>query len=256
MKISLITVSYNSAATIRDTFNSVLAQTYDNIEYIVVDGASSDGTVDIIREYEPLFNGRMRWISEKDSGLYDAMNKGLKMASGEVVGILNSDDFFTSEDILAGVAYSLDRNDIDAVYGDVHYVAGNNLKKCVRYYSSKRFRRWQMRLGFIPAHPSFYARRELFEKYGYYATDYKIAADFDLLLRYIFVHKIKTLYIEKDFVTMRIGGVSTASMKVHLLIMKEHLRAFKRAGRHTNVLFLGLRYFCKVYDLLKAKISN
>lgn len=255
MKISLITVSFNSAATIRDTFESVLAQSYSDYEYIVIDGLSKDATVDIIKEYEPKFSGRMRWISEKDSGLYDAMNKGIKMATGDVVGILNSDDFFTDSTVLETVNRSFEQNQPDAVYGDVCYVKADNTDILDRYYSSKKFKRWKMRIGLIPAHPTFYAKRELFDKLGVYRTDYKIAADFDLLLRFIFVNKIKTFYIEKCLVTMRSGGVSNGSLKVHTRIMKEHLRSFREVGYHTNVFLLSLRYWGKVYDLLAAKIS-
>ena len=154
MKISVITATFNSGKTLRDTIESVLRQTYRDIEYIIVDGASRDDTLDIIREYEPMFGGRMRWISEPDRGIYDAMNKGIGMATGAVVGLLNSDDFYTDECVLERVAAEI--MDVDAVYGDIHYVDDGDLTKCVRYYSSKGFRRWKMRMGFMPAHPSFY----------------------------------------------------------------------------------------------------
>lgn len=179
MKISLITVTYNSGKTLSDTIQSVLSQSYTNIEYIIIDGLSQDNTIDVIKKYELDFEGRMMWISEKDRGLYDAMNKGIKMATGDVVGILNSDDFYTSDDVLERVASELQNPDIDAVYGDVHFVKDSDLHKCVRYYSSKIFQRSLMRLGFMPAHPSFYLRREYFEEFGLYQTDYKIAADFE-----------------------------------------------------------------------------
>ena len=175
MKISLITITYNSEKTLADTIQSVLKQTYPNIEYIIVDGASKDNTVSIIKEYEPYFGGRMKWISEKDKGLYDAMSKGIRMATGNIVGILNSDDFFTSKEVLQNVANAfLQDVKLDAVYGDVHFVHPSNLNKCVRYYSSKIFKRSLMKLGFMPAHPSFYIRRECFDKYGLYKTDYKV----------------------------------------------------------------------------------
>ena len=255
MKISIVTVCFNSASTIRDTFESILQQKYTDYEYIVVDGKSKDATVDIIREYEPRFQGKMRWVSEKDSGLYDAMNKGIKMATGDVVGILNSDDFFTDSTVLETVEQAFVQKQTDAVYGDVCYVKAANTNIVDRYYSSKKFKRWKMRIGLIPAHPTFYARRELFDKIGFYRTDYKIAADFDLLLRFIFVHKIQTAYIEKCLVTMRSGGVSNGSLNVHLQIMKEHLRSFKEVKYHTNVLFLSLRYWGKIYDLIAARVS-
>lgn len=255
MKISLITITYNSEKTLADTIQSVLNQTYTDIEYILVDGASKDNTVSIIKQYEPLFEGRMKWISEPDKGLYDAMNKGIRMATGDIVGILNSDDFFTSSNILQKVvdAFQQDRS-IDAVYGDVHFVHPNNLNKCVRYYSSKIFKRDLMKMGFMPAHPSFYIRKECFDKYGSYRTDYKIAADFEFLLRVIYKAKIKTKYLPIDMVTMRTGGASTSGLESHKRIMKEHLRAFRENGIYTNKLLLSLRYIYKVKELLWSKI--
>ena len=250
MKVSLITVTYNSDKTLRDTINSVLAQTYEDIEYIVVDGLSKDKTVDIIREYEPQFVGRMKWISEKDSGLYDAMNKGIRMATGDVVGILNSDDFFTSKDVIEKVVAGFTK-DTDAVYGDIHFVNPDNLQRCVRYYSSKIFKRSLMKMGFIPAHPSFYCRKECFEKFGYYKTDYKIAADFDLLLRFIYVHQIRIKYLPVDMVTMRLGGASTDGWKSRLVMMNEHLRSFKENGVKTNRFWLSLRYFYKITEYIR-----
>ena len=227
MKISLITVTYNSAETLTDTIISVLAQTYKRIKY----------------------------ISEKDKGLYDAMNKGIDMASGDVIGILNSDDFFTSDSVLQIVAQSfLSDKTLDAVYGDVHFVSPNNLHKCIRYYSSKIFRPYLMRLGFMPAHPSFYLRKKYFDQYGKYRTDYRIAADFEFLLRIIFVGKIKTLYLPIDMVTMRIGGASTSGISSNILIMKEHLKACKENSIYTNRLILSLRYFYKIIEVIKSKI--
>lgn len=149
MKISIITATYNSSATLRATIRSILSQTYQDIEHIVVDGASTDDTLTIIQEYEPQFDGRMRWVSEKDNGLYDAMNKGIRMATGDMVGILNSDDFFTSPDVLRQVAEVFQKEpNLNAVYGDIHFVNPDNLSRCVRYYSLSAFRPWRMRLGF------------------------------------------------------------------------------------------------------------
>lgn len=254
MKISIITATYNSAATIKDTLKSVLAQTYNDIEYIVVDGLSKDNTLDIIKEYEPKFNGRMRWISEKDKGLYDAMNKGIAMATGDIVGILNSDDFYTSADILETIANNMQDNTTDAVYGDIHFVTDEDLGKCVRYYSSRIFSRGLMRYGFMPAHPSFYCKRDVYTRYGAFNTKYKIGADFESLLRYIYVNRISTKYIERDFVTMRVGGASTDGFGSRWQIMKDHLKALKDNGIHSNILLLSLRYPYKIYELLASRI--
>lgn len=251
MKISIITAAYNSAHTLRDTIESVLRQSYTNYEYIVVDGASKDATVEIIREYEPQFKGRMRWVSEPDCGIYDAMNKGIAMATGDVVGLLNSDDFYTSDDILATVACELAAPDKpDAVYGDVHYVKDNDLTKPVRYYSSRRFSRNRMRIGYMPAHPSFYVRRECYERYGTFDTSYRVAADFENLLRLIYVNNISMRYIGKDFVTMRMGGASSSGLKSYQRIMKEHFRASRANNVHLNYLLYFWRYVEKLFEFV------
>ena len=256
MKITLITVTYNSGKTLSTTLESVLAQTHQNIEYIIVDGASKDNTVALIKEYEPRFEGRLKWVSEPDKGLYDAMNKGIRMATGEVIGILNSDDFFTANDILQQVADAFEANkEIDAVYGDVHFVNPDNLEKCVRYYSSKVFKRGLMKLGFMPAHPSFYLKKLCFEQFGLYKTDYKIAADFEFLLRVIYKKGIHTQYLPLDMVTMRTGGASTSGFESHKRIMKEHLRAFRENGITNNALTLSLRYPYKIGELIKNKLA-
>ena len=252
MKISIITATYNSASTIRYTIESVLRQTCSDYELIIKDGGSKDETLDICREYEAKFEGRMRIISASDKGIYDAMNKGIETATGDVIGILNSDDFYTSNDVLQAVADSfVADNTIDAVYGDIHFVKDDDLTKCVRYYSSALFHRRWMRFGFMPAHPSFYCKKACYEKYGRFDTSFKIAADFENLLRLIFIGRIKTQYIPKDFVTMRTGGASTAGFNSRKTIMKEHLRGFKKNGIYSNAFLLSLRYFYKIYELIR-----
>lgn len=249
MKISIITTSYNSAHTLRDTMESVLRQEYTNYEYIVVDGASKDGTVDIIREYEPRFEERMRWVSEPDRGIYDAMNKGIAMATGDVVGLLNSDDFYTSDDVLATVAREFSKNDaLDAVYGDVHYVDEVDITREIRYYSSRKFTPKRMLMGYMPAHPSFYVRRECYEKYGSFDTSYRVAADFENLLRLIYVNKISIHYIAKDFVTMRMGGASSSGISSYLRIAADHFGAFKKNGISPNYFLYFLRYLKKLFE--------
>ena len=250
MKISIITATFNSGKTVRDTFVSVLNQTYNDYELIVVDGGSKDDTVDILRHYELIFNGRMKWISEPDRGIYDAMNKGIAMATGDVVGILNSDDFYTSNGILRKVAITMQDKNIDAVYGDVHYVHDNDLGKCVRYYSSKPFRRVWMRFGFMPAHPSFYCRREVYERYGTFDLSYKVAADFDCLLRLIFVTRKRQQYLPVDLVARRTGGASTRGFASHKQIMRDHQLAFKRNGGYSNVIMECMRYVYKIFEKL------
>ena len=193
----------------------------------------------------------MKWVSEKDGGIYDAMNVGVQTATGDVIGILNSDDFYTSDDALQVIADAFANNDIDATYGDIHFVNDDDLSKRVRYYSSAVFRRSFMRFGLMPAHPSFYCKKAVYEKYGAFDTSYKVAADFENLLRIIYVGNIKTKYIPKDFVTMRTGGASTAGLSSRTQIMKDHLRALKANGIYSNVFLLSLRYIYKVYELVR-----
>lgn len=249
MKISIITVTYNSGRTLEDTMKSVLNQTYPNIEYIVVDGASSDGTQDVIKQYEPLFGGRLKWISEKDRGIYDAMNKGIRMATGDVVGILNSDDYFTSNDVVERFVPLYSDHSLDAVYGDIHFVRDGNTDKCVRYYSSKPFRPLWLRFGFMPAHPSFYCRREVYEKAGLYKTDYQIGSDYEMMVRLFLVHHIKAKYLPMDFVTMRTGGASTRNVKNRLQLIKDDVRGCRENGIYTNRLMISLKFVYKIFEL-------
>ena len=250
MKISIITATFYSERTLKDTMESILMQTWQDYEYIIIDGASKDGTLDLIKAYEPRFEGRMRYLSEPDKGIYDAMNKGFAMATGDIIGILNSDDFFTSSDVLQAVVDGFGGEYVDAVYADIHYVSGEDVHKCVRYYSSGIFRRWLMRFGMMPAHPSFYCRRTIYEQYGAFDTQFRIAADFDILLRLLFIHRIRTRYISKDFVTMRMGGASTTGYGSWSLIMKEHLQIMKKYGVVSNRFLLSLRYIYKLFEFL------
>ncbi len=251
MKVSVVTITYNSSKTVRDTINSVLAQTYKDIEFIIVDGLSNDGTIDIIKSYEPKFYGRIKWISEKDNGIYDAMNKGIKKATGDIVGILNSDDFFTSNDVIEKMISSFDNN-IDAVYGDIHFIHSDNPQKCVRYYSSKMFRPFWLRFGFMPAHPSFYARRSVFDKVGLYSTDYKIASDYDMMVRMFIKHNIVAKYLNYDFVTMRLGGLSTKSIKSRLILINEDVKACRENNVYTNKIFICLKFLYKIFEYKKV----
>lgn len=246
MKVSIITATFNSASTIRDTINSVIAQDYTNIEHIIVDGASKDGTLNIVKSYD---NKISHVISEPDKGIYEAMNKGIRVATGDIIGILNSDDFFTSSNVISTVVESFAQNDIDALYGDIHFVRPDNLNKPVRYYSSKIFKPSLFRYGFMPAHPSFYMKKSCYDRYGLYALDYKIASDYDLLIRYLYKHKVKYQYIPKDFVTMRTGGVSTKSIQSRIVLNREIIRACNRYGIKTNMFLLSLKYLYKIFEL-------
>ncbi|WP_285821678.1 MULTISPECIES: glycosyltransferase family 2 protein [Bacteroidales] len=254
MKISIITATYNSAETIGDTIESVLSQSYQDFEHIIIDGQSKDNTVAICRSYSGRYNGRLKIVSEKDRGIYDAMNKGILLATGDIVGILNSDDFYSRENVLVTIANEFSRNNIDAVYGDIHFVNPSDLTKCVRYYSSRFFHKWMMVFGYQPAHPSFYCRRECYEKYGYFDISYKIAADFENLLRLIYLHKIRIHYIPMDFVTMRQGGASTNGLASHKRIFWDHYRAYKKNCVPFGYFCDIMRYPLKFVELLMYKV--
>ncbi len=256
MTISIITATYNSEATIADTIESILKQNYEDIDYHVIDGCSTDGTLAILRRYEPMFHGRMHIISEPDKGIYDAMNKGLRQCTGDIVGILNSDDYFTSDDILESIARAFQDEDTDAVYGDIHFIHDGRPERIVRYYSSAMFRPFWLRFGFMPAHPSFYVRREIYEQFGYYSTEYRIASDYDMMVRLLYKHRIRTKYISKDFVTMRTGGISTKSLKNRILITGEDVKACRRNGMYTNTLFISVKYFYKIFGFILTKRPN
>jgi glycosyltransferase involved in cell wall biosynthesis len=253
MKISIITVSYNSEAYIASTIESVLRQTYPDIEYIIVDGNSTDRTVSIIQQYAPAFAGRLKWISEPDTGMYDAMNKGIKMATGEIAGILNSDDFYNYPDCIEKIAGVFEDANLDSCFADVRFVRQGNLDKTVRYYSSARFRPKKFRFGFMPAHPTFFVRRKYFDETGYYKTDYRIAADYELLIRFLYVHKLTYRYLPLDIIKMRMGGKSTRSWKSNYILNEEIVRGCRENGIYTNLFILSFKYFRKIFEFLINK---
>lgn len=227
---------------------SVLGQTYTDWEYIVVDGGSKDGTVDLIREYEPRFGGKLKWTSEPDKGIYDAMNKGIQKSTGDVVGILNSDDYYTTTDALSTIASAFSDEKLDAVYGDIHFIREGEPDKIVRYYSSRHFKPFWLRFGFMPAHPSFYCKRSVFEQYGLYRLDYKIGADYEMMVRLLKKYKIRAKYIGKDFVTMRTGGASTRNVQSRITLIKEDVKACRDNGVYTNSFFISFKFLYKIFE--------
>jgi glycosyltransferase involved in cell wall biosynthesis len=246
MKVSLITVSYNSAETITDTIESIHSQDYNDIEYIIVDGASKDNTVEIIKSFGAKID---KWISEPDKGIYDAMNKAVKMATGEVVGILNSDDFYSTTNIVSQVATAFNDPTIDAVFGDLVFVDPRNLKKVVRKYSSAKWHPEKFAYGFMPAHPTFFVRRKYYDQIGLFKTDYKIAADYELLIRFLYVHKLKYKYLPLNMVTMRKGGVSSNGIMSNIILNDEIIRGCRENGIQTNVFKVYPKYFTKLFEL-------
>jgi glycosyltransferase involved in cell wall biosynthesis len=249
MKISIITVCRNSASTIRDSIESVLSQTYPYIEYIIIDGASRDTTLEIIREYGSRI---AKVISEPDKGLYDAMNKGIALATGDVIGILNSDDFYMDSGVIERVAAEFEANKTDSVYADLVYVRSDDLNKVVRYYDSSYFSPERFAYGWMPAHPTFFVKKWVYDKYGVFRTDLKIGADFDLLARLLYKHSISYSYMQEVLVKMRMGGVST-SLSSLWIISKEQLKVCRDNGINTNIFKILSRYPAKLLGVFRKK---
>ena len=245
MKISLITVTFNSGGTLRDTIQSVLSQTYYDIEYIIVDGHSQDNTVDIIKEYEPWFDGRLKWISEKDQGLYDAMNKGFQMATGDMVGIINSDDLLAEATAIEKVIDCFEgHKDIDCVYADLYYVSQYDTSKIVRHWITGKQRSFSK--GWHPAHPTFYVKREIYSKYGLFDLDFKFAADFELMLRLVEKEHIRLFYLPEPLVRMRLGGTTSKNLTNIRKGNIECLNAFRKNGIPVSVLYPFYRLLPKL----------
>lgn len=225
MKFSIITVVWNNKDTIKDALDSVLVQTYKNIEYIIIDGASTDGTVEIIQSYD---NKIIKFISEKDNGIYDGLNKGLNLATGDVIAFLHSDDLYSSVNIINDIVnvFKCD-NTLDGIYGDLVYTTKNNTNKILRYWKSTDFNKSLLVKGWMPAHPTFVLKKEIYMKYGGFDLNFKIAADYDFMLR-VLNAGIKVKYIPKVLYKMRVGGESNKSIKNIILKSKEDLKALKK----------------------------
>lgn len=254
MKISLITVCYNSAAVIKTALDSVFAQKGVEIEYIVVDGGSTDGTVEILKNYSsaPTHNPNFtfRYISERDAGMYDALNKGIRLSTGEVIGWLNADDVLASDDVLAKIAAAFSSDPtLDGTYADIRFVRELG-GPTSRYCSGKRFRPWMFRFGTQTAHPSTFFRRTSFDRWGFYSLDYGMFGDFELLLRFIWRHRAKMRYLPLCTTVMRSGGASTNGWRTTLKINSTDLRALKANGCWSCYLFLYSRYLFKIWGFL------
>ncbi len=226
-KISIITITYNSAATIEQTIQSVIHQTYPNIEYIIIDGGSTDSTLTIIKQYKANIH---QIVSEKDNGLYDALNKGLRMATGAFTGIIHSDDFYLNNAVIANVMHAFANKRVDGVYGDLYYVDAIDTNKIVRKWKSGVYKKNHFKWGWMPPHPALFLKRECYLKYGYFTDQLKSAADYELMLRMIHKHHIQLAYVPEYFVKMRIGGMSNKSIKNRLKANQEDARAWQMNG--------------------------
>jgi len=253
IKISVITVCYNSAETIAHTLQSVRGQTYGNVEHIVVDGGSTDNTLMVVAVEGSHVT---KLVSEKDNGIYDAMNKGIRIATGDVVAFLNADDFYKDADVLAEVALAMQTEQLDALYGDVEFFRPGQQNVVVRRYNSRRFTAGRLGWGWMPAHPALFVRRVLFERYGTFRTDYRIAGDFEFIAR-VFRHpELRHRHLPESLVRMQTGGISTSGWRATLQLNREMIRACRANAIPTNWLKMLLRYPFKAVEFIRTSTSN
>ncbi len=246
MKISIVTAAYNSAATIKDTIESVLSQDYPNIEYVVADGGSKDGTVEILKSY----GDKIKWVSEKDSGIYEAMSKGVKMATGDVVGIMGSDDFYPDNQAISRVVKAFEDSKADSVYGDLYYVDAVDTNKIVRNWKSGKYNRERFLNGWMPPHTAFFLKKSAYDTYGLYDTSYQSAGDYELMLRMLYKHNVSSFYIPAVLMKMRTGGNSNASIKNRIRANKEDRRAWEMNGIKPRWYTLYAKPISKIFQWL------
>ena len=254
MKVSIITATWNSESTLTDTLESVLSQTYNDIEHIIVDGKSTDSTMSIIKSYESRYKGNLRYISEPDHGIYDAMNKGIAMATGDIVGILNSDDMYNDSSVVSDIVAGFSDAGTGAVCGNLYFVSQNDPTSVVRIWKGSPYKSFKS--GWHPAHPTFYAKKQFFEKYGCFDISYDVSADFELMLRFIEKYHVKIKYIDRYFVKMRVGGESTGSLKNIIKGNKNIMRAFKKNGVSVSIFYPIFRLVPKVWSIVKMKFHK
>jgi len=244
MKITVITVVYNAADTIEDTLQSVIKQDYQDIEHIVIDGGSTDGTMDVVNSYRKQL---AVVVSEPDKGIYDAMNKGVEHASGDIIGTLNSDDWYADIGVLSRVAQSFnDDKDLDAVYGDIVYVTKDEPHSLVRYWESRAYQHGLFEKGWMPPHPSLFVKKDCYSRYGKFDLDFKIQSDFDLTMRFMAVNKIKTQYLPGVMVKMRMGGVTNNRISNVIKGNYEAYRACKKNGLSVTPLFMVKKVLSRI----------
>jgi glycosyltransferase involved in cell wall biosynthesis len=247
LTFSIITVSYNSGSTLEQTIESVLSQDYAAIEYIVVDGASTDNTVSILEKYK----NRINYISEKDGGIYDAMNKGLTLATGSIIGFIGADDFYPNTDVISAVANTFDQHKTDAVYGDNQFVSQSNTDKIVRYWKEKPYQKENWLKGWMPPHLTFYLKKSIYNTYGHYKTYFKCAGDYELMLRMLYKNNVSATYLPKVLMTMRTGGTSNASLKHRWVANQEDRKAWLINGIKPRWYTLLWKPLSKISQLIK-----
>ena len=245
LKFSLVTVVYNAQDTIRQCIQSVISQNYPNLEYIIIDGGSTDHTLQVIHEYSEHIQVL---ISEPDNGIYDAMNKGIRLATGDVVGILNADDHFAAADVLQSVARIFAQQNIEALYGDLDIIDQD--QQVIRKWRSGKCNRNSFKLGFMPAHPTFYCRRNLFDQFGFYSPDHGSAADYELMLRLMYRHQVKSFHLKKVMINMRVGGISTKNLKNRMKAWQFDLLAMRQNKLPFPILTLVLKPLRKIIQFI------
>jgi len=248
MKVSIITVSYNSVATIADTLKSVASQTYSDIEHVVVDGGSTDGTQEVVDKFGKHI---AKFVSEPDRGIYDAMNKGLALQTGAIIGFLNADDVYADENVISKVAGLMEVEDLDALFGDVEFFKPKSPDRTFRRYRSRRFTPSRISKGWMPAHPTLFLRSQVFERFGYFNSDYQIAGDFEFVARVFRDDTLKYRYLPDVMVRMRTGGISTSGWRSTWLLNKEVLRACRENNIPTSLFLIISKYPSKLLELLR-----
>lgn len=248
MKISIITAVLNKKEVMERCIRSIFSQTYQNIEYIVIDGGSTDGTLEIIKRYD----GKIaKWISEPDRGIYDALNKGLKLATGDVIGFLHADDIYAHDRVLETIVLHMTEFNVDSCYGDLLYVDKENPDKVIRYWKSSPYRNGLFERGWMPPHPTFFVRKEIYDKYGSFNTDFKIAADYELMLRFLEKEKISTHYIPEVLIKMRVGGMSNQNLRNIFIKTTEDYKAWKVNNLHGGAATILFKNLSKIPQFFK-----
>jgi glycosyltransferase len=253
MNISIITATYNSAETIQETIESVLSQNDCDIEYVVVDGQSNDGTLDIIKKNESRFNGRMQWISEPDKGIYDALNKGIRLVTGDIIGFLHSDDVFASPSVINTIQEVFEKTNADVVYGDLIYVDKMNPEKVLRYWRSQPFSSSLLLRGWMPAHPTVFMKKEIYEQHGGFDLSFSISADYDFLLRVFQDNSLRSVYLPQVITKMRLGGTSNKTIRNIVIKSKEDYWALRKNGFSHAGWILAMKNISKLTQFLKRK---
>lgn len=248
MKLSIITVCYNGARTIADTLESVASQNHPDIQHIVIDGASTDGTLEVIKRHGQHV---AQLVSEPDRGIYEAMNKGLRLATGNIIGFLNADDVYADTGVLARVSATMEAEKLDALFGDAEFVSPDRPDCPLRRYRSRHFRPGRIAWGWMPAHPTLFLRRELYKRFGLFRTDYRIAGDFELVARMFHGDTLKYRHVPEVLVRMRTGGVSTGGWRNTLLLNREVLRACRENGISTSLPRILSKYPAKLLEFIR-----